>query len=65
MSETMAEKSNFILAIINRDLQEGTVDTVHTRFPPEPNGYCTRACQGDLAKLFHRPGLRGQIQRAL
>ncbi len=39
MSETMAEKSNFILAIINRDLQEGTVDTVHTRFPPEPNGY--------------------------
>ena len=30
---------NFIENIIDKDLQEGVYDTVHTRFPPEPNGY--------------------------
>ncbi|MBQ1491062.1 MAG: glutamine--tRNA ligase, partial [Blautia sp.] len=30
---------NFIENIIEKDLQEGTYDQVHTRFPPEPNGY--------------------------
>ncbi len=30
---------NFIEQIIEKDLQEGTYDTVCTRFPPEPNGY--------------------------
>ncbi|MCI9072657.1 MAG: glutamine--tRNA ligase/YqeY domain fusion protein [Lachnospiraceae bacterium] len=30
---------NFIEQIIDRDLAEGVYDTVHTRFPPEPNGY--------------------------
>lgn len=30
---------NFIEQIIDRDLAEGVCDTVHTRFPPEPNGY--------------------------
>ena len=37
MSET--ESRNFIETIIDRDLAEGVYDTVHTRFPPEPNGY--------------------------
>ena len=38
MSEV--EKSrNFIEQIIDKDLAEGVYDTVHTRFPPEPNGY--------------------------
>ncbi len=30
---------NFIEQIIYKDLAEGVYDTVHTRFPPEPNGY--------------------------
>ncbi len=30
---------NFIQQIIDKDLVEGICDTVHTRFPPEPNGY--------------------------
>ncbi len=37
MSET--ESRNFIEMIIDKDLAEGTCETVHTRFPPEPNGY--------------------------
>lgn len=30
---------NFLEEIIENDLQEGKVETIHTRFPPEPNGY--------------------------
>ena len=30
---------NFIENIIDKDLAEGFYDQVHTRFPPEPNGY--------------------------
>ena len=38
----MAENTNFIHAIIDEELQEGGRcygKAVHTRFPPEPNGY--------------------------
>ena len=31
--------SNFIHDIIDQDLAEGKVQKIHTRFPPEPNGY--------------------------
>ncbi|MBM7561074.1 glutamine--tRNA ligase/YqeY domain fusion protein [Fusibacter tunisiensis] len=34
-----AESTNFIHNIIDADLASGKVDTVQTRFPPEPNGY--------------------------
>ena len=42
--ETAEEKSevvskNFIENAIDKDLAEGVYDRVHTRFPPEPNGY--------------------------
>ena len=37
MSEVM--ESNFIHEIIDKDLAEGKVEKIHTRFPPEPNGY--------------------------
>ena len=39
--ETGAEKvsRNFIENMIDKDLAEGVYDHVHTRFPPEPNGY--------------------------
>ncbi len=38
MSEENTSR-NFIENIIDEDLQEGTYDEIHTRFPPEPNGY--------------------------
>ena len=36
-SETVSK--NFIEQEIDKDLAEGVYDHVHTRFPPEPNGY--------------------------
>ncbi|MCR5635149.1 MAG: glutamine--tRNA ligase, partial [Lachnospiraceae bacterium] len=43
-AETQEEKGetvsrNFIENMIDNDLAEGVYDHVHTRFPPEPNGY--------------------------
>ncbi len=35
----MEINGNFIHDIIDKDLAEGVYDHVHTRFPPEPNGY--------------------------
>ncbi|AEH33674.1 glutamine--tRNA ligase [Vibrio anguillarum] len=39
MSEAEARPSNFIRQIIDKDLADGKHTSVHTRFPPEPNGY--------------------------
>ena len=36
-NETVSK--NFIEQIIDKDLAEGHCKEVHTRFPPEPNGY--------------------------
>ncbi len=38
-AEEKTVSRNFIEQIIDKDLAEGVYDTVHTRFPPEPNGY--------------------------
>ncbi len=37
--ENVIESKNFIEEIINDELERGVVNSVHTRFPPEPNGY--------------------------
>lgn len=39
MSENIELSSNFIYDIIDNDLSTGFSDKIHTRFPPEPNGY--------------------------
>ncbi len=39
MREESGTRSNFITDIIDEHLEKGRFDHVHTRFPPEPNGY--------------------------
>ncbi|MCB0668996.1 MAG: glutamine--tRNA ligase, partial [Saprospiraceae bacterium] len=39
MAETNERSLNFIEEIIENDLKENPQKKVHTRFPPEPNGY--------------------------
>ncbi len=39
MIKTEITPSNFIEEAICRDLAEGKCEKIHTRFPPEPNGY--------------------------
>ncbi|RTF07742.1 glutamine--tRNA ligase [Serratia marcescens] len=39
MREAEARPTNFIRQIVDEDLASGKHTSVHTRFPPEPNGY--------------------------
>ena len=39
MTQLDTNPSNFIRNIIDEDLKTGKHQTIHTRFPPEPNGY--------------------------
>lgn len=37
--ETQSQRTNFIWDAIDKDLEDKKCEHVHTRFPPEPNGY--------------------------
>ena len=36
---TMENVNNFLTEIIDEDIAAGLAEQIHTRFPPEPNGY--------------------------
>ena len=39
MTVETTESSNFIQTMINEAREQGDTRQIHTRFPPEPNGY--------------------------
>ena len=37
--EALENMTNFLTDIIDEDIAAGLTEQIHTRFPPEPNGY--------------------------
>ncbi|HPF86909.1 MAG TPA: glutamine--tRNA ligase/YqeY domain fusion protein [Candidatus Limiplasma sp.] len=59
--EAPVNKTNFIWDFIDEDLESGRFQSVHTRFPPEPNGYLhighCKALAADFLTAEHYGGL--------
>ena len=52
METTTTNKTNFIWEAVEQDLESGRYQNVHTRFPPEPNGYLHIGhCQGHVRRI--------------
>ena len=55
-------KTNFIWDAVQEDLRSGRYQSVHTRFPPEPNGYLhighCKALVADFLTAEHFGGVK-------
>ena len=58
--------NNFLTEIIDEDIKNGLSERIHTRFPPEPNGYLHIGYgKGDLHQLVYRKKIQRPVQSAL
>ena len=56
---------DFIRDIVQADVDSGRAQSVVTRFPPEPNGFCIRPRQVDLPEFRDRAGFRRPLSSTL
>jgi glutaminyl-tRNA synthetase len=61
--ESGVKTTNFIHQIVENDLMEGRNDKrIHTRFPPEPNGYYTLGMPRQYVSISVQPKIRWKMQ---